>query len=250
MLYITFCYALDKEMLTMAAERIHSIDPSAHIYAVNDPAAPIKEDIPGVTLLPGDFPRGGNLNGLQAVAGELAVFERLLLQTGSEWLIKFDCDLWANNLTPFLDVSPGAPDYLSVERAEAFKPSGLIYRLSRHMVRECIAAFNARTHAREWALNVGYHYPEDCTIYGLAQQSRMRCRLIPYASGYTAGCGDGGPGTNEHCHRAGVVHCGEPLPDGRRATREHSTLRMRILLSESTARRAVLHHPAQGDSSP
>lgn len=204
-------------MLRMASARILELDPTALIYAVNDPAAPIKAEIPRVRML----------------AGELAVFERLLLQTGSEWLIKFDCDLWANNLTPFLDVSPGAPDYLSVERAEAFKPSGLIYRLSRHMVRECIAAFNARTRAGEWALNVGYHYPEDCTIYGLAQQTRMRCRLIPYASGYTAGCGDGGPGTNEHCHRAGVIHCGEPLPDGTRATREHCTLRMRILHAEA-----------------
>lgn len=249
MLYITFCYAKDEAMLRMASARILELDPAAVIYAVNDPAAPIKGSIPGVHLQQGDFDRGGNLNGLQAVAGELLTFERLLQQTGAQWLVKFDCDLWANDLTPFLATGPGAPDYLSVERAEAFKPSGLIYRLSRHMVRELIKLYNARTQARQWAL-AGYHYPEDVTIYALAQMTRMRCELIPYATGYTAGCGDGGPGANEHCHRAGCVHCGEPLPDGTRATREHCTLRMRILLSESTARRAVLHHPPQGDSSP
>lgn len=235
MLYVTFTYKADEHMLAMAAARIRQVDPTAQIFAVNDPGAPIAEEVPGVTLLSGDFERGGNLNGLQAVAGELVTFERLLKQTASDWIVKFDSDLWANDLTPFLDVSPGAPDYLSVERAEAFRPSGLIYRLSRHMVRELIRAFNARTQAGHW-VQTGYHYPEDITIMELARTTRMRCELIPYASGYTAGMGDGGPGTNDYSHRAGVVHCGEPLADGRRATREHATLRMRILQAESRER--------------
>lgn len=220
-------------MLTMAAERILALAPGSRIIGVNDPASPITGAVPGVTLIPGEFSRSGNLNGLECVAGELATFSRLLQQFGEDWLVKFDCDLWANDLSPFLDISPGAPDYLSVERAEAFTPSGLIYRLSRHMVRELIKLFNARSAAGMWT-QAGYHYPEDLTIYGLACAAHgMRCHLIPYASGYTAGAGDGGPGTNEHCHRAGVVHCGEPLPDGRRTTREHATLRMRILRAET-----------------
>ena len=227
MIFVTFCYAADAAMLTMAAERLQSLVPGARIFAINDPKAPIKANIPGVTLMPGSFERGGNLNGLQAVAGELATFQQLLRQTGDDWLIKFDCDMWANDLAPFLDLSPGAPDYLSVERAEAFTPSGMIYRLSRYMVAELVRLFNARTDAGHWAK--GWHYPEDITIYGLAQPTGMRCRLIPYATGYTAGMTDAGPGGNVHCYRAGVVHCGEPLTDGRRITREHATLRMRML---------------------
>ena len=78
MLYVTFCYAPDALMLSMCADRIRQLDPTAKIYAVNDPAAPIKRKIQGVTLLASQFPRGGNLNGLAAVAGELAVFEQLL----------------------------------------------------------------------------------------------------------------------------------------------------------------------------
>lgn len=227
MIFITFCYSADADMLRMSSERLRSLVPGARIYAINDPAAPIKENLPGVTFLPGNFERGGNLNGLQTVAGELSSFEYLLRHTGAEYVTKFDCDLWANDLAPFLTTAPGAPDYLSVERAEPFKPSGLIYRLSRHMVRELVSAFNARTMAEQWPGT--YHYPEDITIYALAQQTRMRCELIPYTTGYTAGMHDGGPGANGHCHRAGVVHCGEPLPDGRRVSREHATLRMRIL---------------------
>ena len=245
MLFVTFCYDKDAAMLTMAAERIHALAPGSRIIGVNDPAAPITGAVPGVTLIPGEFSRSGNLNGLECVAGELATFSRLLQQFGEDWLVKFDCDLWANDLTPFLSTPPAAPDYLSVERAEAFTPSGLIYRLSRHAVREMIKRYNARTAAGMWALT-GYHYPEDVTIYALAHMARMRCELIPYASGYTAGAGDGGPGTNEHCHRAGCVHCGEPLPDGRRATREHATLRMRILKYESPRACAPAHGSAGG----
>ena len=229
MLFITFCYAADADMLRMSAARIHELDPAAVIYAVNDPAAPIRESIPGVTFLPCNFERGGNLNGLKAVAGELTCFEYLLRQTGAEYVCKFDCDLWANDLAPFLATGPGAPEYLSVERSEPFKPSGLIYRLSRHMVRELVHRFNARTRAEQWPST--YHYPEDITIYSLAQQTRLRCELIPYTTGYTAGMRDGGPGANGHCYRAGVVHCGEPLPDGRRVSREHATLRMRMLVA-------------------
>lgn len=218
-------------MLSMCADRIHQLDPSAKIYAVNDPAAPIKQKIQGVTLLASQFPRGGNLNGLPAIAGELATYEHLLKKEKAEYICKFDCDLWPNDLTPFLDVSPGSPDYLSVERYEPFVPSGMLYRLSRHMVVELQKAFNARSEAGQWVQ--GAKYAEDVTIYALAQQTRMQCRLIPYTTGFAAGMFDGGPGTNEKQLRAGLVHCGEPLGNGARVSREHATLRMSLLKWET-----------------
>jgi hypothetical protein len=230
MLYVTFCYKPDTDMLSMSSARILQLDPTAKIYAVNDAANPVSKRIPGVTFLQSNFPRGGNLNGLAAVAGELAVFEQLLQKEQAEYIVKFDCDLWPNDLEPFTDVSPGTPDYLSVERFEPFTPSGLIYRLSRHMVRELLKGYNARSAAGLWAK--GAKYPEDMTIYALAQETSMRCRLIPFASGFTAGMHDGGPGTYEPLHKAGLVHCGEPLADGSRVSREHATLRMRILKHE------------------
>lgn len=234
MLYVTFCYAPDTEMLRMASARIRELDSEAVIYAVNDAAKPIRETIDGVVFLSSDFPRGGNLNGLAVVAGELAMFDRLLRKEGADFIVKFDCDLWANDLTPFLRTLPenglAVPDYLSVERFEAFKPSGMIYRLSRWMVARLLELFNARSKAELWTKGL---YPEDLTIYALAQQTRLLCELIPFASGFTAGMHDGGPGTYGDAVKAGVVHCGEPLPNGARVTREHATLRMKIIKAET-----------------
>lgn len=235
MIYVTFCYKPDEDMLRMSSARIRELDPTAKIYAVNDPAAPIKETIPGVKFMNSNFPRGGNLNGLAAVAGELAVFEQLLNAEKADYIIKFDCDLWVNQLGPFLQVMPeagrAAPDYLSVERAEAFKPSGMLYRLSKWAVREATRRFNERSKAGLWTK--AWHYPEDLTIFALVQEARLSYQLVPFMLGHTAGMGDAGPGGNAACHRAWFVHCGEPLPDGLRVSREHATLRMRILKHES-----------------
>lgn len=235
MLYVTFCYKPDEDMLRMSSARIRELDPSAKIYAVNDPAAPITEPISGVTFMQGNFPRGGNLNGLATVAGELAVFEQILTAEHADYIVKFDCDLWVTQLGPFLKVMPeagrAAPDYLSVERAEAFKPSGMLYRLSKWAVREATRKFNERSKAGLWSK--GWHYPEDLTIFALVQEARLSYQLVPFMKGHTAGMGDAGPGGNESCHRAWFVHCGEPLPDGKRVSREHAKLRMRLLKWET-----------------
>lgn len=235
MIYITFCYEPDTAMLLMASARIRTLDPKARIFAVNDPAAPVKQAIPGVVFMTADFPRGGNLNGLSTVAGELAVFERLLKAERDEYLVKFDCDMWANDLSPFMRTKPEGgkhvPDYLSVERFEAFKPSGMIYRMSKWAVAAAIRVFNARSAAGQWVQ--GNQYPEDVTIYNLVQAARLHTELIPFASGYTAGMTDAGVGCYEGQKRAGVVHCGEPLPNGTRISREHATLRMRIIKHET-----------------
>ena len=234
MIYVTFCYKPDEDMLRMSSARIRELDPSAKIYAVNDPAAPITEPIPGVTFMQADFPRGGNLNGLATVAGELAVFQRLLDAENADYIVKFDCDLWVNQLGPFLQTLPEAglsvPDYLSVERAEPFVPSGMLYRLSKWAVRSITNEFNRRSQAGQWAK---WRFPEDITIYNLARQGRLNCTLIPFTEGRTAGMGDAGPEGNETCHRAWFVHCGEPLQDGKRVSREHATLRMRLLKWET-----------------
>lgn len=234
MLYVTFCYEPDTAMLEMATARIHQLDPSAVIYAVNDKDRPVKRAVPGVTFLSSDFPRGGNLNGLAVIAGELAVFEKLLKAERSDYIIKFDCDMWTNCLHPFLRVAPdnGLPvyDYMSVERFEAFKPSGMIYRMSRWAVKAAIKAFNTRSKAGLWVN--GNQYPEDVTIYNLVQSARLSTYLVPFAYGFTAGANDDGPGRCEAQCKANFVHCGEPLPGGQRVTREHATLRMRILKNE------------------
>jgi hypothetical protein len=235
MLYCTFTYDRDADMLEMSAARIRQLDANAKIYAVVDSKRPIKRGVPGVTLLKSSFERGGNLRGLQAVGGILASLKHILDREKTDYIIKFDCDLWANDLTPFfLGQQPEGvpePDYLASEIWAAFQPGGFIYRLSKWAIAAAIRLFNERTTQHLWQEQSPY--PEDHIIYLLVLQNRLPHKLIPFNSGFAVGMFDGGPGTNEACHKAGLVHCGEPLSDGSRCSREHATLRMRILKFET-----------------
>lgn len=231
MLFITFCYTPDAAMLRMSANRIHHLDPKAIIYAVNDPQAPIKENIPGVRLLASSFPRGGNLNGLQLIAGELGCYRDALKNEKADYIVKFDCDMWLNDLEPFLRTEPQngqpVPDFLVPERHEAFKPIGGIYRLSKWAVDALIADFNRRSREKLW--QSGNLYPEDQTLWNMALQSKLVCQQLPYVSGFCRGHHDEAPGESAAWHSAGVVHCGEPLNSGERVSREHATLRMKLV---------------------
>ena len=229
MLYITFCFAPDADMLGMTCARIRELDPEAIIYAVSDPAAPLPESaVPeGVHHRQGAVSRGGNLNGLPIIAEELAVFRALLDQHQAQHIVKFDADMYPNDLSPYLDTEPEAGMVVS-ERWQAFMPAGYVYRLSSAMVDALQEAYNARTEAGLWT--GGQNYPEDLTLWGLAAGCGQRLKLLPYGGGYSAGMVDCLPHElPEHVRKAATVHCGEPLPDGTRVSRPHATLRMRIL---------------------
>lgn len=234
MLYVCFVYDRDAELLGMMADRLHHVDPSAKIYAVQDARAPLSKAPRRVNIITSNYDRGGNLNGLANVGGELAIFAKLLQAERADYIVKIDADTWVNDLTRFLQITPRdgkpVPDYLATENWEAFRPSGHIYRLSKWLVARLVQMFNARSAANEWPPH--YSYPEDQTIYRMAALTGLPCELIPFQSGYSAGLFDGGIGTNGAAIRAGVVHCGEPCSNGTRATREHVTLRMKILKHE------------------
>lgn len=227
MLYVTFVYTADTELLKIAVNRLRQIDPEAVIYAAQDANAPLSQKIDGVRIITTNYPRNGNLNGIANLGGQLTVFSRLLDDSNSDYIIKFDADTWINDLTPFKDKKV---DYLATENWEAFRPSGHIYRLSKRLVKRLIELYNERSKANSWPPN--YSYPEDQTIYRMACLTSMPCTLIDFTSDYSVGMLDGGPGTYQKAHNAGVVHCGEPTSNGQRATREHVLLRMKILQHE------------------
>lgn len=235
MIYCIFTYREEEALLRLSSERIRELDPTAKIYAVNDAKAPIKKAIPGVQFLSSDHDRGGNLNGLANLREELAIFRKLLARESADYIVKFDADTWANDLRPFLLTQPcdgkPVPDYLACENWEAFRPSGNLYRLSRWLVDRLVAMYNERTRRREWPES--WHYPEDLSIYHMACLTGLPLELIPHTRRVSVGMRDGGPGTNEECLNAAIVHCGEPDKYGRRVSREHATLRMKLLKFES-----------------
>lgn len=234
MLYVCFTYTADLPLLSLSSARIRELDPEAIIYAVEDAGAPLGASVPGVRILRSPAPRNGNLNGLAQLSAELHAFCGLMNRHGADYIVKFDADTWCNDLGPFLQTRPvngrPVPDYLAAENWQAFRPSGNIYRVSRWLVKRLLAMYEARTHCREWPPS--YSYPEDVSVWGMACLTRLPLELIPFTSGFSTGMQDGGPGTNEACATAGVVHCGEPVSSGERASREHVALRMRLLKFE------------------
>lgn len=237
MLYVTFCYAPDASMLRMQAAQIHRLDPTAVIYAVNDPAAPITGAVEGVRFYePAEqWPRGGNLNGLPAIFGQLQTYAALMRKHVADYIVKIDADVWPQCLEEYTATEPvdgmPVPDYLAPERWQSFQPTGCIYRLSRWAVQALLQLFNARARAGLWLPH--NKYPEDRTIFAMVQQLRLPHALIPYASGHCVGFtedvrkGHGPVPTSVLA--AHIVHCGEPYPDGARCTRQHATLRMYLL---------------------
>lgn len=237
MLYVTFCYAPDASMLRMQAAQIHRLDPQAVIYAVNDPAAPITGAVEGVRFhTPAEqWPRGGNLNGLPAIYGQLLTYAALMRKHACDYIVKIDADVWPQCLAVYTATEPvdgkPVPDYLAPERWQSFQPTGCIYRLSRWAVKALLQLFNARARAGLWLPH--NKYPEDRTIFAMVQALRLPHALIPYASGHCVGftedvrAGHGPVPTSVLAAR--IVHCGEPYADGTRCTREHATLRMHLL---------------------
>ena len=237
MLYIIFAYTADTAMLRMCTERIRRIDPEARIFVISDPAAPVDPAaVPGVEHRKGSVPRGGNLNGLPIIAEELATFRSLMDAEGVNELIKIDADCYPLSFGAL--VLHTKPAELTIcERWQPFTPAGMVYHITGRMVDALQAEFNRRTECNLW--QSGYHWPEDITIWNLTCQTGLPVQMLPYAEGYACGMPDCLPDElPKHVQQACFVHCGEPLPDGSRVSREHATLRMRILHAAISAAEA------------
>lgn len=220
MLFVSFTHAPDGPLFHLAASRILELDPDATIVAVTEDASPLPPAClpPGVIQRSSTFDRAGNLNGLACIEGMLRTMADLCLEFDSTHIVKFDADLWANNLKPFLSSTDStAYDYLATERWHFAQPAGYIYRLSSRLCERLLAEIESRRAAGLFPPN--NKYPEDQTIYALALQVRAAAALIPFTSGASTGLTDCSPEQIATALAADVVHAGEPLPDGSRAPR-------------------------------
>ena len=220
MLYVSFTHAPDGPLFHLAASRILQLDPDATIVAVTEEASPLPESClpPGVIQRTSTFSRNGNLNGLDCISGMLQTMADLCLEFDCFHVIKFDADLWANNLKPFISSTHSdAYDYLATERWHFGQPAGYIYRVSSRLCERLLAEIQARKNAGLFPPD--NKFPEDQTIYTLALQCRAAAALIPFTSGASTGVTDCSPDQLEKALAADVVHAGEPMPDGSRAPR-------------------------------
>lgn len=220
MLYCCFTHSPDAALLAISARRILALDHEAVIVAASDAAAPIPQDLlpDGVLHRETSFPRSGNLNGLDCIAGMVAFMADLCQEFEADHIVKFDADLWANNLAAFLTSTDSTSyDYLATERWHFAQPAGYIYRISSRLLERLLAEIPSRRAANLFPPD--NKYPEDQTIYALALQCRAEAALIPYTSGASTGVTDCSPEQLAAALAADVVHAGEPMPDGSRAPR-------------------------------
>lgn len=220
--YFISTYKDDSPLLGLLLPNIRRIDPDASICLAVDPSSPInKADIPedcksAVHIYETHYPRKGNLNGIKCVAGQLMAMQSFL--NGSHavkggQIIKMDCDVVIQRLD-WIDLSA---DYCAAERNETFAPAGCCYVLSERAISSCILDIERRI----W--QTGWHYPEDVTILQLclhhrdADGSALKIKWHPWSENICSGLQHGIP--SELDRKAAVIHCGEPLPSGRRNDR-------------------------------
>lgn len=230
MLYVSFTFASDAPLLALASRRIQALDANAIVVAIDDPEHPTPPEMraDGIIYRESAFPRGGNLNGLGCIAGMLSTMSDLMDEFDADHIVKFDSDLWPNNLSAFLtSTDSDSYDYLATERWHFAQPAGYIYRLSRRLCNRLSEEIAARRSLDLFPRD--NKYPEDQTIYALALQLRAAAALIPFTSGASTGLTDCSPTDLARAASADVVHCGEPLPDGSRASRLQVLGRMATL---------------------
>lgn len=225
MIYCIFCYKNDAELVPMCVERVKELDPEAVIYLADDAAAPMPDNAApeGCRYLRTGFRRGGNLNGLEAVAGVLDTLRWCLDDAGERWVVKLDCDTWLNSVEW---LKTGREEYIAAERCQPFTPAGNCYCMRKHAVVKALEYLQVRSTAGTWPS--AWHYPEDRTIWEIVRELKVATRLMPYTSGFTRGYHDEVP-VPQAVLDATVVHCGEPLAAGERAHRAHVALRMRVV---------------------
>lgn len=232
MLYCIYAYAPDTAMLRMVCKRVQELDGTAAIYIVSDPAAPVDATAvcgEGIHHCMGHTQRGGNLNGRHIVGEEIATYKALMEQHGAEQIVKLDADCYPLRREALCDpTQPG--DFVCCERWEAFVPSGMAYTLTLRMADALLELYKERNRRNLW--QEGQLWQEDRTLWALACQTGLPVRMLPYMGGYAASMPDVLPNeVPQSVLNAHFVHCGEPTSGGKRAAREHATLRMRILES-------------------
>lgn len=230
--YFISSYKDDSPMLVLLLPNILRLDPDASICLAVDPSSPInKDDIPehcraAVHIYETHYPRQGNLNGMKCIKGQL---ETMLCYLESphavpgSMIVKMDCDVVLQRLNW---IDPTA-DYCGAERSETFAPCGCCYALSYRAITSILHDIERRHWQSSW------HYPEDvatlqlCLHHRDADGAALKIKWSPWTEGICSGLQHGLP--TDLDRKAAVIHCGEPLPGGRRADRAMVKMEMEFL---------------------
>lgn len=207
MIYYINAFRRDEKILDYCVKRIKIIDSESIVVVANDPNAPAMiPDLDGVYNLTTNYPRGGNLNGLDCIKGMLYTMRQVMYKFNAQYIVKIDCDSFIVDSQWIKDDNH---DYLSCCRFEPWTPTGCIYKLSALAIDRLLSYIDS-VHIHD-----GWHYPEDVTIYNMVRDLCIDNYLTDYNDGYCVGFKDVVP--NDRHRHAKVIHCGESTTTGDRA---------------------------------
>ena len=231
--FLTFTCRRDADLVPLWAHSIRRLLPDAPLIAAVDRA---DEDMPlprKVTRLVTDFDRRGNLNGVEAIAGILGCIRLVGEATGLP-VVKIDCDTvltgaaWLDEL--------GVRDYVGFEGGHALTSTGICYGMTAAGAAKILQGISP------WPWQTGGKFPEDQTIYALAQMY-TRARLHPWAGGEKVlAFMPSHFGQPEVLRKAAVaIHCGQAQAleaYGSHLCRTHLVRRMMLTTLRALARSA------------
>ncbi len=232
--FLTFTCARDADLVPLWAHAIRRILPEALLFCAVDRAdadmpLPIK-----VTRLVTDFDRRGNLNGVEAIAGILGCIRLVGEATGLP-VVKIDCDTvltgaaWLDEL--------GVRDYVGFEGGHALTATGICYGMTAAGAAKILQGISP------WPWQTGGKFPEDQTIYALAQMY-TRARLHPWNGGqHVLAFMPPHFGQPDVLRKAAVaIHCGQAqalAAYGSHLCRTHLVRRMMLTTLRTLARKSA-----------
>lgn len=172
-IFLSFTCARDADLVPLWAEAIRRHFPSAKLAAAVDAAdadMPLPKNILRIVT---DFPRGGNLNGIPAVAGILGTIA-LLGEHFQLPVVKIDTDTILTG-SSWLDMLAGH-HYLGFEGGSPMYASGICYAMTPFGARHLLKKISP------WPWQTKGKFPEDETICRLAQMY-LPSRLEPWGHG-------------------------------------------------------------------
>lgn len=172
--FLTFTCRRDADLVTLWAHSVRRLLPDAPLVAAVDRA---DADMPlprKVTRLVTDFDRKGNLNGIEAVAGILCCMQRVAEVTGLP-VVKMDCDTVLTGTRWLAEL--GYLDYVGFEGGHPLTATGICYGLTGEGARKILRRISP------WPWQTSGKFPEDQTIFSLAQMYLDSVRLHPWAGG-------------------------------------------------------------------
>lgn len=183
---VFFTYKGDAQLLATALRAVPQLTRGGNevaCYVVDDAAAPLgRESLPKwVHYMRTEFNRGGNLNGLECIAGMVGVYDAVMARGAYDWLIKADCDTYINGLEWLRGVDPEVFSFVGTVHVNDHA-SGACYAMSARGV----ATVKHALEEAKWRGAAERGHCEDKVLYNI-------CKVIGNVLGRPARTGEPHP---------------------------------------------------------